>query len=82
MRYYLNGVHIDNVHIDNVHIEACDCTGKHNRTDGLRVIKRFERVNECVFDPFDRYHVGVISGHADKEHFFRATRAMFKTEET
>lgn len=42
-----------------------------SRTMGLRVIKRFERVNNCAFDPFNDYHVELVHGHASNELFFK-----------
>lgn len=43
---------------------------KYSKTMGLRVIKRFERVNKTKFDPFNELHIEYITGHADNEHLF------------
>jgi hypothetical protein len=49
------------------------------RTDGLRVIRTFERVNKIPFDPFDHYHVDLIKGWGHHEGFFRAAKRILKT---
>lgn len=51
-----------------------------SKTNGLRVIRRFEKVNKCTFNPFDDYHVLLISGHANTEHFFSRLAKMFDQE--
>lgn len=43
---------------------------KYSKTMGLRVIKRFERVNKTKFDPFNDLHVEYVTGHGDNEHLF------------
>ena len=48
-----------------------DFEPKASKTDGLRVIRRFERVNQTVFDPFDSTHVFICSGWGSTESFFR-----------
>lgn len=47
---------------------------KYSKTDGLRVIRRFEEVNGIKFNPRNNNHVYVISGHASNESFFRKIR--------
>lgn len=47
-----------------------------SKTDGLRVIKRFERVNRIAFDPFNATHNDTIYGCANDESFFRAIKIM------
>ena len=47
---------------------------KTSKTNGLRVIRRFEKVNKCDFNPFDKYHVELIVGHGDDEEFFRSAK--------
>lgn len=47
-----------------------------SKTDGLRVIKRFEKVNGIAFDPFNPMHNNIIYGCANDESFFRAIRLM------
>jgi len=42
-----------------------------SKTDGLRVIRRFEKTNGIKFNPKDNSHLGRISGMADHEKFFR-----------
>jgi len=41
------------------------------KTDGLRVIRRFEQINNTEFDPFNSTHVDTIRGWANTEGFFR-----------
>lgn len=48
-------------------------------TDGLRVIKRFEIVNNTSFDPFNSEHVYVVAGCASHESFFRKIRKELRT---
>jgi len=43
-----------------------------SKTNGLRVIKRFERVNKVKFDPFNNDHLDLIYGNASNESFFRS----------
>jgi hypothetical protein len=45
-----------------------------SKTDGLRVIRRFEKVNSINFDPFDSAHIDMVSGCAEYENFFRKAR--------
>lgn len=45
-----------------------------SKTDGLRVIHSFERVNKTKFNPFDGCHVELVAGHGKDESFFRALR--------
>jgi hypothetical protein len=47
---------------------------KMSRTDGLRVIKRFEKVNGITFNPFCAAHNEKIRGCANNESFFRAVK--------
>lgn len=42
--------------------ESCGMFKQCNKAGGMRVIKTFERVNKIAFDPFDQYHVSMISG--------------------
>jgi hypothetical protein len=41
-----------------------------SKTDGLRTIKSFERVNKIAFDPCNERHLNVIKGMAGNERFF------------
>jgi hypothetical protein len=50
---------------------------RQSKTDGLRVIKRFERVNKTKFNPFDKRHLEMIHGNASHEHFFRKAGYIF-----
>lgn len=50
--------------------------GKSSKTDGLRVIRRFERVNGVVFDPNNSNHLSVVSGNGHNENFFRKARMV------
>jgi len=51
---------------------------KSSKTDGLRVIKRFELVNQVSFDPLDKSHLQMISGNASNERFFRMAGYVLK----
>ena len=42
-----------------------------SRSDALRVLKRFEKVNGFKFNPFNKNHVFMIAGCARHENFFR-----------
>lgn len=59
--------------------KARDCGDcKYSKTDGLRAIKRFERVNGISFNPFNKYHIEAISGSAGDERFFRIAGYVLK----
>ena len=47
-------------------------------TYGLRVIKRFEDVNKCKFNPLDDLHVELVTGNAGHESFLRRMSINFK----
>lgn len=47
-----------------------------SKTDGLRVIKRFEKVNKIKFDPFNINHRELVIGHGMNESFFRAVELL------
>lgn len=51
-------------------------------TDGLRVIKRFEKVNNTRFDPFNSEHVDAVTGYASCESFLRKTKRIYKHAKT
>jgi hypothetical protein len=54
-----------------------------SRTNALRVIKQFENVNKREFDPFDSYHVDLVTGHGQDEAIFRGWRLQgFMKNET
>ncbi len=44
---------------------------KVSKTFGLRAIKRFEKVNNVIFDPFNQWHVLKITCNGPHERFFR-----------
>ncbi len=48
-------------------------------TDGLRVIRRFERVNNIKFNPFSVFHINMVRGHGDDEQFFRRVNKILNT---
>ena len=48
-----------------------------SKTDGLRVIRRFERVNKTSFDPFSEAHLELTAGNASHEAFFRKAGYVF-----
>ena len=48
-----------------------------SKTNGLRVIKTFEKVNGIPFDPFDPAHIRLIEGNGHHEEFFRKMRMLF-----
>lgn len=52
-----------------------------SKTDGLRVIRRFEAVNSVKFNPFDGDHVALVSGWAWNESFNRAIKKLCNTQE-
>ena len=56
-------------------------TGTPSRTDGLRVIKRFEKENKIPFDPFDLFHIKMISGKAIYERIFIKSRRIFRDKQ-
>lgn len=41
------------------------------KTDGLRVIRSFERVNKIAFNPFNNLHILMISGMSHNERLIR-----------
>lgn len=47
-----------------------------SKTNGLRVIKRFEKVNGIAFDPFNSIHNDIIYGCANDEAFFRGIKLI------
>ena len=49
---------------------------KESKTNGLRVIRRFERVNKTTFNPFSKRHVELIYGNASHEAFFRRAKSI------
>lgn len=49
-----------------------------SRTNGLRAIRRFEKVNGCKFNPTNPTHLMLIAGTAHHEVFFRKVRRIFK----
>ena len=48
--------------------------GSSTKTNGLRVIRRFENVNNVEFDPSNRSHQLLVCGHGDTEEFFRSVK--------
>lgn len=59
---------------------ARTCGGKvYSKTDGLRVIRRFERSNGIRFDPFNEYHLQAVSGMAWNESLIRRLKNLFKS---
>lgn len=48
----------------------------HSKTDGLRVIRRFEMVNGVAFNPFSEEHLELVAGNAGHEVFFRKAGYM------
>lgn len=53
-----------------------------SKTDGLRVIRRFERINKTAFNPFSEDHLDLIAGNASHEAFFRKARYVFTETHT
>ena len=51
---------------------------RQSKTDGLRAVRRFERVNKIVFNPFNKEHSKLIAGNASNEAFFRKARYVLK----
>lgn len=58
-------------------IKAIKLAGS-SKTDGLRVIRLFEKMNGVRFDPFDNSHLNLISGMGHHESFFRQANILFK----
>lgn len=54
--------------------------GRESMTDGLRVIKRFERVNNVEFNPRNRQHLDTVKNNGQHENFFRRARKAFKAK--
>lgn len=51
-----------------------------SRTDGLRVIRRFERVNGTRFDPFNETHLEAVAGNGSHENFLRRFDLLTPTD--
>lgn len=51
---------------------------KSSMTDGLRVIRRFEKINNIKFDPFNKTHLNKIAYNGSHESFFRSMKILFK----
>lgn len=51
-------------------------TPRGSRTNGLRVIRRFEKVNGIKFDSRDVSHVARVHGMANYEYFFRKIKRL------
>ena len=50
---------------------------RQSKTDGLRVIRRFDRVNKTAFNPLNEEHLELIAGNASHEAFFRKAGYVF-----
>ena len=50
-----------------------------SRTNALRCIKRFESINGIPFDYKDIRHLCRCASGGHHEHFFRATKRLFKS---
>ena len=64
--------------IDKARTPVFICEKQESKTNGLRVIKRFERINGLKFDPFNKDHVGAVYGNASHESFFRKAGFILK----
>lgn len=64
--------------IDAARSESSGPKRKFSKTDGLRVIKRFEKVNNIAFDPFNIHHVDIVSGWGWNESMLRSLKKFFK----
>ncbi len=49
-----------------------------SKTNGLRVIRRFELVNKTTFNPFDKTHIEHIHGNGNNESLIRRLELVFK----
>ena len=56
-----------------------DFDKKSSKADGLRVIRRFERLNNITFGPFNNDHLELINGGGIHEEFFRNVKRVFNT---
>lgn len=48
-----------------------------SKTDGLRAIRRFEKINKVKFDPFSTVHTRFVTGCGIHEEFFRSASRIF-----
>jgi len=53
---------------------------KTTSTNGLRAIRRFERVNDIPFNPFDPWHLRRIEGAGSHEAFFRKSKRLIDSK--
>jgi hypothetical protein len=51
---------------------------KYTKTDALSMINRFERVNKEKFNPFDNYHLSILTNEVENESFFRSMKWKLK----
>lgn len=49
-----------------------------SKTDALRAIRRFERVNNIQFNPFNKAHLNTVAGCGTHENFFRKIKLAQK----
>jgi len=52
---------------------------KTTSTNGLRGIRKFEKVNGLTFNPFDSWHLRKIEGAGSHEDFFRKAKRLTDT---
>jgi hypothetical protein len=54
-----------------------EASGGTSKTYGLRAIRRFEKVNNCAFNPCNKEHIFKVSDCGSHERFFRKANAIF-----
>ena len=63
--------------IDGARTSVWNESHRTTRTNGLRAIKTFERVNGVAFNPFDESHLLKVAGEGIDEAFFRRAKRFF-----
>jgi hypothetical protein len=62
--------------IDIARTDVFDSNYRASKTDGLRAIRTFERINNIDFDPFDKTHILKVSGYGHDIEFFRRAKKI------
>ena len=61
-----------------IEIARNSSSGKCSKTDGLRVIRRFEEVNKCPYDHESLSHTYLVRGKANNESMFRRLKKIMQ----
>lgn len=51
--------------------------GNSTMSNGLRAIRRFERINKIDFNPYNKSHISTVINCGEHEWFFRKVRTIF-----